>query len=67
MGICGARMILPASCMLSHRVLEVDYSPFASGGYGDVREGALNGSKVCVKRIRVDTHGVAQKAAKVSS
>lgn len=27
--------------------------PFAQGGYGDVYEGIFNGSKVCIKRVRV--------------
>ena len=63
--ICGARAILPPSYTLSSRLLKIDSFPFASGGYGDVHEGTLDGSKVCVKRIRVYTQDTLRKAAGV--
>ena len=46
-------MILPTSYTPPSQVLTVGRQPVASGGSGDVHEGTLNGSKVCVKRVRV--------------
>jgi len=63
--ICGTKGILPASYMLSSQLLNISSDPFARGGYGDVHKGTLNGSRVCVKRIRVYTRDGPQKAAKV--
>ena len=51
--VCGARKILPASSALSSQVSLISNHPVASGGSGDVYEGALNTLRVCVKRIRV--------------
>ena len=51
--ICGARMVLPTSYTPPSQVLTIGRQPVASGGSGDVYEGMLNGSKVCVKRVRV--------------
>jgi len=39
--------------------------PFASGGYGDVYQGTLDGSRVCIKRIREYIMDGPEKAAKV--
>ncbi|KAF9789481.1 kinase-like protein [Thelephora terrestris] len=50
---CGARMILPKSYTPASQSLAVGAQPVASGGSGDVYEGTLNGSKVCVKRVRM--------------
>ena len=46
-------MILPTLYTPPSQVLIVGRQPVASGGSGDVYEGTLNGSKVCVKRVRV--------------
>lgn len=54
-------MILPASCTLPSEVLAVSPDPFAAGGYGDVYQGTLNGSRICLKRVRMYTQEVAQK------
>ena len=62
---CGARGILPASYMLLPHRLNVGPDPFASGAYGDVYEGTLDGLRICVKRIRVYTQYGSQKAARV--
>ena len=62
--ICGARGILPASYTLSSNHLSVSPDPFAAGGYGDVHEGTLDGSKVCIKRVRAYQEGP-QRATKV--
>ncbi|KAF9644868.1 kinase-like protein [Thelephora ganbajun] len=51
--ICGARTILPTSYALSSSLLIISGQPVASGSSGDLYEGTLNGSKVCVKRVRV--------------
>ena len=51
--------------MLSSNVLNIGPNPFIAGGYGDVYEGTLNGSKVCIKRMRVYTRDDPQRAAKV--
>jgi hypothetical protein len=58
--------MLPTSYTLSSdQVLSVDSNPFARGNYGDVYQGTLNGSKVCIKRLRVYTEGDPQRAEKV--
>ena len=62
---CGDGGILPASYTLAPHLLNVGSEPFASGTYGDVYDGTLDGSKICVKRIRVYTQPGPQKAAKV--
>ena len=58
-------MILPVSYPLSSEHLDVDHQPFASGGYGDIFEGTLDGSKVCVKRVRVYSKDILTKTKKV--
>ena len=62
--ICGARGILPTSYTLSSDLLNISPDPFAAGGYGDVYEGTLDGSRVCVKRVRV-YHDGPQRVSKV--
>ena len=63
--ICGAEGILPTSYTLSSHLLNIGSDPFASGGYGDVFEGIHDGSRVCIKRVRVYTSDDPKKAAKV--
>jgi hypothetical protein len=58
-------MILPSSYTLSPSLLNVSPHPVASGGPGDVYEGILDGSKVCIKRIRVYSKDGPKKAIKV--
>ena len=62
--ICGARGILPTSYTLSSNHLSVSPNPFAAGWYGDVYEGTLDGSRVCIRRVRVYQEG-SQRATKV--
>ena len=62
--ICG-RGILPTSCTLSSHLLNMRSELFDSGGYGDVYKGSLDGSNVCIKRIRVYTKDGPEKAMKV--
>ncbi|KAF9644879.1 kinase-like protein [Thelephora ganbajun] len=62
--ICKTRAILPTSYTLSADLLRVDSDPFASGGFGDVYHGTFNGSRVCVKRVRVYLKEDPKKAAK---
>jgi len=63
-GICGTGAILPTSYTLSSR-LNVNSDPFASGGYGDVYHGKVDGSRVCVKRVRMYTKEDPKKTTKV--
>jgi hypothetical protein len=63
--ICGTRGILPTSYLLLSDLLSIAPEPFASGDYGDVYQGTLNGSRVSVKRVQVCTEDDPQKAAKV--
>ena len=64
--VCGAKTILPPSCTLSSQSLTVGRQPVASGGSGDVYEGwLLDGSKVCVKRVRIYSKDGPEKATKV--
>jgi len=58
-------MVLPTSYALSSSSLEIGRQPAASGGSGDNYEGSLNGSRVCVKRVRVYAKGDPKKAARV--
>ncbi|KAF9645418.1 kinase-like protein, partial [Thelephora ganbajun] len=62
--ICGTAAILPTSYKLSPHCLNVAPDPFASGGYGDVYKGTLNGSGVCIKRVRVYAKDTPNKAIK---
>jgi hypothetical protein len=43
----------------------MDPEPFAEGGYGEVYKGVLDGSRVCIKRVRVYTKDAPEKARKV--
>ena len=63
--VCGASGKLPTSCTLSSDHIHIGPSPFASGAYGDVYEGTLDGLKVCVKRVRVYTGDDPEKIVKV--
>ena len=62
---CGTGAILPTSYTLSPDLLSIAPEPFASGGFGDVYKGTLNGSRVCIKRARVYTRDPPKKAIKV--
>ena len=57
--------LLPTSYTLSSSPLIIGPDPFASGGYGDVYEGTLEGSKVCIKRVRVYIKDNPKEANKV--
>ena len=59
--------ILPASFHLSPDLLGTASYPFTSGGCGDMYEGTLDGSKVCIKRVRMYTRDDPQEAIKVRS
>ena len=58
-------MILPTSYTLSPSLLKTDRQPLTSGSSGDIYEGTLNGSKVCVKRVRIYSKEGPEKATKV--
>ena len=51
--ICGDNAMLPTSYTISPHLLTIDPTPFASGGFGEVHHGTLEGSPVCVKRLRL--------------
>ena len=57
--------MLPTSYTLPSQLLEIDSMPFGSGGSGDVYMGTLDGSKVCVRRIRKYIQDVARVVAGV--
>ena len=63
--MCGEMGILPTSYTSSSYHLVIGPNPFASGGYGDVYEGTLEGSRVCIKRVRVYTRDDPKMASKV--
>ena len=63
--LCGTRMKLPTSYTLSSSLLNIGRQPVASGGSGDIYKGTLNGSMVCVKRVRVYSKEGPGKATKV--
>ena len=58
-------MILPSSCILSSSVLNISRQPVASGGSGDIYQGTLDGSTVCVKRVRIYSKEGPEKTKKV--
>ena len=62
---CGTKGILPTSYTLSSHLLNIGPDPFASGGFGDVYKGTLDGSRVCIKRVRAYAKDGPQKAIKV--
>ena len=62
---CGAGGILPISYILPAHRINVGSEPFAFGSFGDVYKGTLDGSMVCIKRIRVYPREGPKKAAKV--
>ena len=63
--VCGTRAILPTSYTVSSNLLSIDPELLASGGYGDVYQGTLNGLSVCIRRVRKYTRDDPQKAAGV--
>ena len=63
--VCGTRGILPTPYTLSPQLQTIGHEPFASGGYGDMYEGTLDGSRVCIKRLRAYTDDGLQNATKV--
>ena len=62
---CSTEMILPTSYTPSSSLLKIGHHPVASGGPGDVYEGTLGGSRVCVKRVRVYSKDGPEKATRV--
>jgi hypothetical protein len=50
--------MLPTSFVLSSDLGDIDPDPFALGDRADVYKGTLDGSAVCIKRMRVyrDNH-----------
>ena len=65
--LCGMIRILPTSYTLSSHLLDIHPQPFAIGGFADVYDGTFNGSRVCIKRVRVYLQDDSEKALKVRS
>ena len=63
--MCGDLKILPRSHVLSISLLKTGEWPISSRGPCDAYEGILNGSKVCVKRLRVYSNGEPEAAKHV--
>ena len=63
--ICRTRVILLTSYTLSSLLLKIGRHPVASEGPGDVYEGTLNGSRICVKCVRPHSKDGPEKATKV--
>ena len=63
--LCGKMRILPTSYTLSSHLLDIHPQPFAAGGFGDVHHGTLNGSAVCIKRVRAYIVDDPEKVLKV--
>ena len=61
----STHMILPTSYTIASDRLTVDPLPFASGGFGDMHNGTLDGKAVCVKRLRVSGRDAMPAATKV--
>ena len=51
--LCRDKAIFPRSYTISPTDLRVDDFPFTTGGFGDVYHGTYNGTRVCVKRLRL--------------
>ena len=62
--ICGTNGILPTSFTPLSQLQYTGEEPFADGAYGEVFHGTLDGSKVCIKRIKVYTKDSPKKAMK---
>ena len=60
-------MILPTSYTPPSQVLNIGSHPIASGSSGQVFEGTLNRSKVCIKRIMLYSADGPEVARKVFS
>ena len=63
--ICGTNGILPTSFTPLSQLQYTSQEPFADGAYGEVFHGTLDGSKVCIKRIKVYTKDSPEIAKKV--
>ena len=63
--LCGKMGIVPTSYTLSSHLLDIHPQPFAAGGFGDVYHGTLDGSAVCIKRVRVYIQDDPEKVLKV--
>ena len=63
--VCGTRMILPASYAFPSPLPSIGPRPIGWGGSGEVYEGTLDGSKVCIKPVRVYFNDESNAAAKV--
>ena len=63
--VCSDRGMLPTSYTIPSHLLDVHPQPFTFGGFGDVYHGTFDGSRVCIKRVRVYIRDGMDKALKV--
>ncbi|KAF9644345.1 hypothetical protein BDM02DRAFT_3190699 [Thelephora ganbajun] len=63
-GIWGTREILPKLATIPDDLLSTGDLPFTSGALAAMHEGSLNGSKVCVGKVRLYSNGDPQKMKK---
>ena len=57
--------MLPSSYIIPAQLLDISEQPVASGSSGDLYEGTLGGSSVCVKRFRAYPMGEPTDPAQV--
>ena len=58
-------LMLPTSYALPSQLLEVGSTPLIYGGFSEVYKGTLDGSNVCIKRVRIPGQDAEQEMAKV--
>ena len=51
--VCRDKKIFPTSFQLDAGSIEIPKLPFASGNFGDVYHGTLDGKTICVKRLKL--------------
>ena len=51
--ICTSPVLLPLSHILLAGALHLKERPFACGGFADVYEGTYDGSRVCIRKLRI--------------
>jgi len=63
-GICSSRTLIPSSHTIPVDLLNIDKSPFGSGGFSDVFQGTYSGCVVCVKRPRMSAASSSERVTK---
>jgi len=63
-GICSSRTLIPSSHSIPVDLLNIDNTPFGSGGFSDVFQGTYAGSVVCIKRPRMSAISSPERVTK---